>query len=257
MLGEQLLAHLEHGLGRREGKTRCHGIQQTSAFVVSLDQLLAFAVCLPWAVVQFWPKPPIGEDQARDDAQAGRRRCLEQLGGCCREVRAKYERGRRPVRSQRAKKLASRVGGVRDARHSNFLGKRHMLQPVQQRAAERPDDSKLRKVNVRVDEAREQESPAPVGGCRTGMRGSHNVVVAGRENAALVDEQPAVFVTYERSGIADVEIEGISGRVENCRPKQLWTGGSHFSAGRSVRTRRSAKKMRSGVAGLSKVTRSP
>ena len=55
-------------------------------------------------------------------------------------------------------KLARGILRVGDIRHARFFGQRHVLEPVEQRPAQRADDPQLGKVDVRVDEARVRES---------------------------------------------------------------------------------------------------
>ena len=83
----------------------------------------------------------------------------------------------------------------------------------------------------------------------SGSARAHVVEVAARDDAAVANEQPAVFVARERAGRRETDWR----RVKERRPQELARRSSERRDARRARAR-TAKNTRSGVAGLSKVT---
>ena len=92
---------------------------------------------------------------------------------------------------------------------------------------------------------------APVNERRVRIRAPDVVERTARDDPPVANQQSSVGFAAQRVAFA----KGVGGRVKERGSKELRA--AHRSATRSVRTRRTAKKMRSGVAGLSKVTTSP
>ena len=106
-------------------------------------------------------------------------------------------------------------------------------------------------MHVDVHESGKDESAAPIDRLGAWMSVANHRVVAAGSHATLVYQKPAVLMTRQRSAIADVEMQRILWRVKNARAKKL-----HYLSARR-RTWRTAKKTRSGVAGLSNVKGPP
>ncbi len=106
-------------------------------------------------------------------------------------------------------------------------------------------------MHVSVHESRNDEPAAPIDRVGAWIGVANADVLAARDDAALVDQQSTILMTDERPAIADVEMQRILWRVKNGGAKEL-----HYLSARR-RTWRTAKKMRSGVAGLSNVNGSP
>ena len=177
---------------------------------------------------------------------------LEQLRGRVREMRAEHERRRRAVRRQRAQEQRRPCPRHTRGRPSAPLPAARLLEPVEQRPPHRADDAQLRKVHVRVDEARKDEPAAPVDRDGAWIRVANVRRIAACDDAAVVDQKPAVFMTISAR------------RSPMSRLKRIRPGCERWLRGRAPLLRapggarwRTAKKTRSGVAGLSNVNGRP
>ena len=80
-----------------------------------------------------------------------------------------------------------------------------------------PDNARLRKVSVRVDESRQNYDAAPIADFRAGMRSPDRVIIANPEDAPVGDRQAAIGVGFERVLLG----EGAARRMQNRRAKNL------------------------------------
>jgi hypothetical protein len=123
-------------------------------------------------------------------------------------MRTEDERRRGSVRRQRLDEPARGVLRIAGVGHPRLLGQRHFGQPVEQRAAEAADDTELRKMNMRVDEARKDETAAPIRRRHTGIRRSDVVEVSAGDDSTVSNQQTAVLVADERLRIRRVKDRG-------------------------------------------------
>src|SRR5579872_3502259 len=115
-------------------------------------------------------------------------------------------------------------------------------------------------MDVSIDQARQQEAAAHVQGVGVAVGGAEGFVIAARRDAAAANQQAAIFLMDERALVG----ERITRRVEEGRAQQFAPGwrthwraapvASMALASWGARARRTAKKTRSGVAGLASAT---
>src|SRR6185295_5626982 len=128
------------------------------------------------------------------------------------------------VRRQGTHESTRGVLRVSDLTHADFLRQRHVLEPVEQRSAQRTDDPELRKVHVRVDEPWHEKAAAPISDWRPRglrMRGADALEISARRHAAIANQQPAVPVAGKFA----------AGRMENGGAKELHQGSGVMAQG--------------------------
>lgn len=116
-------------------------------------------------------------------------------------MRAEYQRGCRPVRSQSMQKAPRGGGGVFGVGHTRFFGQRDVIEPIEQSTPHRSDNSELRKMSMRVYQPWNQDAVAAVDCLDVRMSAVDVVVTAARDNPASIDKKGAIVVRDERSGI--------------------------------------------------------
>src|SRR5258708_1811313 len=136
---------------------------------------------------------------------------------------------------------------MRGIGHASFFGQSVKLQPVEESAAEAAGHSQLRKVDMGIDEPWQQAAAAHIAHRDIAMQLMDRVKIPALDDPAAFNQQAAVFVKgklFRREA------------VKNRRPKKLRhvfmpsdsTGADIDGADCCSRI---AKKIRSGVAGLS------
>ena len=116
-------------------------------------------------------------------------------------MRAEYQRGCRPVRSQGMQKPPRGGGGVVAVGHPRLFGQRDVIEPIEQSTPHCSDNSELRKMGMRVYQAWNEDAVAPVDCLGVGMGAVDVVVTAARDNPASIDKKGAIVVRDERPGI--------------------------------------------------------
>src|SRR5262249_45734027 len=90
--------------------------------------------------------------------------------------------------------------------------------------AQPAEHTKLRKVDVRIDESRQQEPIAAVVAWRAGIGFANGVIVAAGCHFAVTNQQRPILDAFERVRIA----KRIEWGVKDRRPEPLPAGGVHI-----------------------------
>ena len=134
----------------------------------------------------------VGDDEAARDPQPHALGLLEERLLGCGKVRAEHQRRRGPVGREAVHEPARDLARVAGVGEPGLLGKRAGPQPVEQLEAHRADDRHLRVVDMRVDEAGQQDGVALVDHVGVRVSRAHARVVAAVEDAPVGERDRAV-----------------------------------------------------------------
>jgi len=149
--------------------------------------------------MKFGTELPVGHDESADDSQAGCPAGLKERGRRGSEVCSENQSRRGPVRRQRVNESAGDLARVGFIRHAGLLRKRALFQPIQQAPSQAAEYSKLRKVDVRIDQAGQQKAAPQIGSHRARIRRAKRLKIAAGSDSAVADQQPAVPMTLHRA----------------------------------------------------------
>ena len=203
-------AGVQDALAGRQAEAGRDGVQGAARAVPAFDQGAALVVGALGRGVQFVPQQAVTDDQSGHGAQAGAGGLLEEGVHGAREVRAEHQRGGRPGADQAADEVAGHAARVGEVGHARLLRQGALVEPVEERQAQPADHAHLRVVDVRVDEARQQQAAAQVGDGCVRVRGPDVREGPGGADHAVLDEQAAVRLCVQRVRVR----EGVAGRVQ-------------------------------------------
>ena len=191
--------------------------------MVALDQPFAVAIEGVGAADIIGGRQAVDAGQPGNQAHVAPARLVEQLFGRDGEGRGEGLAGGRARGQEIVEKAPRAFTGVVAILVFQLLGKYPLLQPRQQLLAECADHPRLRKMDMAVDEARQDQPLADVANIETGMPARHFVERSEIGNAPIVDHQQAVgmkaggclFVADMLPGIVD-EVEERAADADAC-----------------------------------------
>ncbi len=217
-------AGVQQVVGGRVREARCHGIPRAAAAVPAAGQRGRLLVGALGGAEQCRGKRAVADDEARRDAEADPGRLREQRLDRRREVRAEDERGRGSGRHETLHELRRNVHGVARVGEPGLLRQGAAVEPFEQRHPEGADDSNLGVVDVRVDEAGQQDATTEVDDRLVAVAGCDVGVGTAFPDDAAPDQQPGVLVRAE----PDARRLGAPRRVEHGGPVERHEVSSFF-----------------------------
>ena len=236
----QLPAAVHHFPGAAHSEAWRDGVEIAALAVVALDQTLGLAVEFIRRDEDLGRRETVDSGQAGDHAHVAPSRLVEELlrrdraaGGerqaCC---RAPGQQGVEEIPGSGARVVAVAV--------LQFFRKDPGLQPIKQLVAVRPEDPNLRKVNVPVDEPREDQPVLQMGNRKVGVaRRDVGECAKILDNPVLDDEQPVADETGSVLLVSDV-LPRVVDEVEESSSDRATGTGHDDSSSQKLVTLRSA-----------------
>lgn len=188
---EQRLAALQHRLRSRQRESRHHRISQPAVAVKLFHQRAAVTMRVFRRLVKLRAQSAVGHHEAARYAQATFCRGIEQRRSGGPKVRSENQGCGRPVGRESGDEFIRHRRGIVRVREAGFFRQRQLFQPVEQRESEATQNSHLGKMDVRIDEAGQNEGASQIvhGGVR--ISSGYAGIVAALNDSSVLNRQAA------------------------------------------------------------------